>query len=1060
MQHLYLLLVIIMAGSWQLSAQSASSASAKVSKAIGFDQSKALRDIAPVEPGKILRTWKNKAVPNKVGMKKIVHQNGLPLHGEATAQHTMGARTTRNLVQNFEGVDNIYGYYPPDTQGDVGENYYLQITNVSFAVFDKTDGSVVYGPADNSTIWDGFTGPWTSTNDGDGIVLYDEVAERWLFSQFSLPNYPDGPFYELIAISQTDDPTGAWYRYAFAFDDMPDYPKFGIWPDGYYMAINQFSSGSLGWAGAGAVAFDRTAMLAGDPDAQMVYFDLAANSDPGSMLPSDMDGLTPPPAGTPNYFAYFNDDAFGYANDHMRIWEFDVDWENTANSTFTEAAILPTDPFDSDLCSAPRDQCIPQMGTAVQLESLAGRLMYRLQYRNFGTHQSMVVNHTVDEDGNGHAGIRWYEFRDTNNGNGWSIYQQGTYAPDADYRWMGSIAMDGQGNIALGYSVSSSQMYPSIRYTGRLASDPLGEMTFTEQEIIAGTGNQTGSAARWGDYSMMSVDPTDDATFWYTTEYIQTSGAANWQTRIASFAFASQMSATASATPAQICLGNTSQLAVQVVNGSGNYTYTWSSDPAGFTSVLANPVVSPQQTTTYTVEVDDGANTVSTEVVVTVFDPPTVQAGDDATVCGGSSYQLNGGAQNSASTLWTSAGDGTFDDALLLNATYSPGTNDLNNGQTTLTLTAYGQGDCADIGDSMELLFLEGPTVIAGADGQVCEGTAYPLSGQVEDAISYSWSTSGDGAFDDNGDLNTNYTPGTNDLQAGTVTLTLTATGTPPCEEVSDDLILQVDYQPVVDAGEDMTGCGGALVALQASATHYASLLWSTAGDGSFNDPTSPQSNYTPGANDLSTGSVVLSLTVEGLGACTAITDELLLTILPQPLVSAGGDTVICDYENLQLNGVVGNVLSAWWTSAGDGYFDDANVLNTIYYPGELDVLQGSVLLTLNSQVQAPCQSLIDELLLTLDPCLGTHQNPASEDWLLTLLPNPSNGRFILQLSGAQARVEVGLYNYQGNCVLKQEMSPKAAQYKVFELSHLPKGMYLLRFTSGKEKVTRRLIFD
>ncbi len=436
-------------------------------------------------------------------------------------------------ILNFEGVDNVNGVHPPDTQGDVGPDHYVQWVNLSFAIWDK-QGNLLYGPANGNTLWSGFGGVCETSNDGDPITLYDPLADRWLMSQFALPNFPYGPFYQCLAISQTPDPTGAWYRYQFLIstDKMNDYPHFGVWPDGYYMSINQFSSGSLSWAGAGVVAFERDQMLQGGT-AQMVYFDLyTVNYNYGGMLPADMDGLTPPPANSPNYFAEVDDGS----PDTLSIWEFHVDWNNTSNSTFgiggNPNAVLNIAPF-TPICPGSWN-CIPQPDVSQELDAIGDRLMYRLAYRNFGDHESLVVNHTVDAGG-GRAGVRWYEIR---NPAAPVIYQQGTFAPsDGLYRWMGSVAMDHVGNIALGYSVSSNTVYPSIRYTGRLADDPLGTMPQGEATIINGSGSQTSSYGRWGDYSMLTVDPVDDCTFWYTTEYIETTGYAPWQTRIASFRF-------------------------------------------------------------------------------------------------------------------------------------------------------------------------------------------------------------------------------------------------------------------------------------------------------------------------------------------------------------------------------------------------------------------------------------------------------------------------------------------------------------------------------------------
>ena len=440
------------------------------------------------------------------------------------------ALTIPTPLQNFEGVNNVNGVLPPDTNGDVGPNHYVQWVNLSFAIYSKS-GALLYGPAAGNTLWTGFGGPCQSSNDGDPIVQYDHLADRWMMSQFALPNYPSGPFYQCIAVSQTGDPTGAWYRYAFQISNtkLNDYPKFGVWPDGYYMSVNQFVGNT--WGGAGVVAFERNKMLLGQP-AQAVYFDLfAVDPNLGGMLPSDLDGPAPA-AGTPNYYLQVDDNGFGYPQDQIEVWQFSVNWSNPSTSTFTQAGVLPTAAFDSDMCAGSRN-CIPQQGTSVKLDAISDRLMYRLQYRNFGSYQTMVLNHTVDTNSADHAGIRWYELRNT--GGGWNIRQQGTFSPDTAHRWMGSIAMDGSGDIALGYSISSSTMFPAIRYTGRLAGDPLGQLPQGEGTIINGTGAQTHSASRWGDYSSLSIDPVDDCTFWYTNEYIQTTGSSPWRTRIGSF---------------------------------------------------------------------------------------------------------------------------------------------------------------------------------------------------------------------------------------------------------------------------------------------------------------------------------------------------------------------------------------------------------------------------------------------------------------------------------------------------------------------------------------------
>ncbi|MFQ5914786.1 MAG: hypothetical protein ACE5JS_16590 [Nitrospinota bacterium] len=438
-------------------------------------------------------------------------------------QDTINRSVIPAPIQNFEGINNVNGVLPPDTNGDVGPNHYIQMVNVSFAIYDKT-GTLLVGPLNINSLWSGFGGPCEFNNHGDPIVLYDPLANRWLLSQFvAFTN-------QCIAISKGPDPVASgWWLYDFPTGVVNDYPKFGVWPDAYYMG----SQRGYPCCGTDAWAFDRASMLIGAAATAQRFFD------PGPMmLPSDLDGSTLPPANAPNVFARLIDGAEWGGVDRLEMYEFSVDWTNPAFSTFTPLPDLPTAPFDRHMCTFGLiDECVPQPGTAQRLETLTAWLMHRLQYRNFGSHETLVVNHSVDVDGTDHAGIRWYELRKS--AGTWSINQQGSYAPDSDHRWMGSVAMDSAGNMALGYSVSSSTVFPSIRYTGRLASDPPGTMPQGEATVIAGSGSQTHSSGRWGDYSAMMVDPVDDCTFWYTQEYIETTGIANWQTRIASFKFPS-----------------------------------------------------------------------------------------------------------------------------------------------------------------------------------------------------------------------------------------------------------------------------------------------------------------------------------------------------------------------------------------------------------------------------------------------------------------------------------------------------------------------------------------
>ncbi len=506
-----------------------------------FDVSVPLRDMVKHAPAASSTSWKDGIVRNKFRVRPNTagqQPGGMSDPGLQTVDGMIPMDTT---LVNFQGNTNTEGYTPPDTHGDVGPNHYFQVVNCHYSIYTKT-GTLLVGPLANSSVFNGLP---NNSNDGDAVVLYDEQADRWLFSQFSLPFYPNGPYYMMIAVSQTSDPTGSWYRYQYSFTDLPDYPKFGVWGDAYYMSVNRFSAGAFNWAGVAAVAFNRSLMLAGSPSPAMVTFTKPSSDEAFGLLPSDCDG--PFPSGNPpNYFLYNYD---GGSSDHLGVYEFHVDWANTANSTFTNFLSLPVNSYTANITG------ITQPGTSVKLDVINDRMMYRLQYRNFGTYSSMVCNHTVDISASV-AGIRWYELRKTSGA--WSVYQQGTYSlSDNNSRWMGSIAQDSSGNMALGYSVSGSALYPSIRYTGRRKNDALNQMTIAEKGIYNGGGSQTSSGSRWGDYSAMSCDPSAKATYWYTTEYYTSTSSSAWKTRIASFRWANTPVVSTTAASNVTCTGAT-----------------------------------------------------------------------------------------------------------------------------------------------------------------------------------------------------------------------------------------------------------------------------------------------------------------------------------------------------------------------------------------------------------------------------------------------------------------------------------------------------------------------
>lgn len=519
-----------------------------VDRAVRFDVSKPLRSIAPVP----FAAGEPRQVPNRSrNLAKRARPSALardPLLGASSyAPVPQGAMP--DPILTFEGTtdaDNELlaggAIVPSDTNGDVGPNHYVQFNNLVFEVFDKTTGASLFGPLPGNALFSDFGGPCEEKNDGDSLVLYDQLADRWLLSQFAID---DG--LQCVAVSTSPDPTGSYYRYAFYVTPglENDYPKIGVWPDAYYSTYRRFPVEAFASV---AAAFEREKMLAGDPGARQVTFVIPAPAGIGcegdgscwdGVLPSHLEGKFPPPVGTPNFFVMADDDEANggsppdLTRDFYRVWKFHVDWSTPASSTFTGPVSLAVPEMDVNLCGF--GPCVPQPATNSRLHTLAYFTMYRLVYRNFGTHEALWVNNTVDV-GDERAGIRWAEIRDP--GGAPTLHQTGTLGPDDGvHRWMGSLAVDGKGNMALGYSASSADLYPSIRYAGRLASDPPGLLAQTESEMYAGTGSQAASFNRWGDYSSMSVDESDDCTFWFTTEYYETTGAFDFKTRVGSFRF-------------------------------------------------------------------------------------------------------------------------------------------------------------------------------------------------------------------------------------------------------------------------------------------------------------------------------------------------------------------------------------------------------------------------------------------------------------------------------------------------------------------------------------------
>ncbi len=524
----------------------------QVFKAVGFAVSESVSSFGPAQPekGKSSRKMgraeeQARQVPNKLPFRKQV--DGAVHDVERNLAEFLPSPMPSPLL-SFEGIssnDNAaaYGFriIPPDTNGDVGLNHYVQAVNSLVRIFDK-QGNPLTPPFKLSSLFSSLGTLCSQRDDGDPIVLYDPLADRWILSQFCIA-FP--PFRQMIAVSKSSDPTGSYFVYEFVMPNIKlnDYPKFGVWSDAIYMSTDQFLGSN--YAGSGVFAFNKMKLYSGSSDANYIYFDLASPTTIrlGNLLPADLDGLKPPPTGMPGIFVGYTATEYGDPIDAIRLFEFRADFNNPSNSTFAERAEspIPVAPFDPTSPDGRADILQPPPGEA--LDSQSDRLMYRVAYRNFGDYDSLVLNQTVRISAVGEiyrAGVRVYELRRNLPNSSFQVHFQATVGEPENSRWMASVAQDHQGNIAVGYSFASEQKKPSILYTGRLSSDPPGTFR-TENVLINGTGVQTAFGFRWGDYSQMSIDPTDDCSFWLTNEYYtlesQQESPFGWLTKIGKFRF-------------------------------------------------------------------------------------------------------------------------------------------------------------------------------------------------------------------------------------------------------------------------------------------------------------------------------------------------------------------------------------------------------------------------------------------------------------------------------------------------------------------------------------------
>jgi len=517
-----------------------------------------LRDMTPIDPDKVVKHWHPEPMPPKLSKKR---GGSAKAKTAAAVQTEAGAQASAPTTGvSFEGVGvGLAGFTPssnpPDVNGRVGPTQYVQWNNTSFAVFNKTTGALEYGPTAGNTLFQSLGGVCASHNDGDPVVSYDILAGRWVLSQFAVAGPAGSYSHQCIAVSTTEDATGEYYVYDFETDktNFIDYPHTGVWPDGYYMSAHVYTAAPTDLSPIGLpvappnaffqgriYVFERQKMINGLP-ARMQSRDLGTEF---GFLPADLDSLTPPPAGEAEFVLGPN---FGLTNltDSFRVL---ITWDPAPTINAIPGSIQ--DGLDNAPCVGDANTqraCVPEPAPAAltdYLDNLGGHFMYRLAYRNQGANESLVVSGPTLGSTADHGAVRWFEFRNSGSSTTTpTLFQAGTYDPDNAYRWMPSIAMDRAGNIALGYSKSSTTIKPGIYVTGRLVTDPAGTMG-AETEMQAGLGVQVAPAGnRWGDYSAMTLDPIDQCTFYYTNEYLKTNGAFNWSTRITSYQFPTCQSA-------------------------------------------------------------------------------------------------------------------------------------------------------------------------------------------------------------------------------------------------------------------------------------------------------------------------------------------------------------------------------------------------------------------------------------------------------------------------------------------------------------------------------------
>lgn len=685
----------------------------EVKKSVCFFKTKSIRESRTVLPGihkEEQREFRNHFPYGTKKMKTLAE----PVD-KAVLQKAQGSIKIRGALLNFEGVGNENGIRPADPNGEVGPNHYIQTVNSSFAIWDK-DGNLLYGPADNKTLWESFPGGWNDLFWADPVFKYDHMVDRWVISSLAA-SLSGGTNYQMVAVSVTPDPLGEYYCYAFEFELFNDYPKMAIWPDGYYITYNMYdNSDPVEFLYSLVTVIDSEAMLAGEPEITMIQFEIP---DPDSErffpMAADLRGKNIPEDEPCFIITVDNHNPENPWELSLDVYEFQTDWKEPENSQFGIVAQFDLGTFESFIPYGPG---APQKGSSINVMTVPLYLMYPVTYRQLNDHDAIVCCHTI-WDGNIHY-IKWYELRKEEAG--WYMYQSGNYAPGDEHCYIPSISINGNGDIALGYAVSSKDIYPSIRLTGRRAEDPMGTMSFQEIELFKGLNYANTYISfydqnMWGDYASMMVDPVDDTTFWFTHTYTRaTISYGNWATRIFSFNLAGETTLPYADAGNDALTCNSPFFTTQgyaenyssvmwTTSGDGNFTSNYNINA----TYLRGPddLANGQATLTIRLSGYEAGMATADSMILYVNKEPEVYAGPDIIIDTGGLAILQGEVNFSYEYFWASLGDGSFTDSSLLDAIYTPGTGDIENGQVVLTLIALEVSPCnGSVNDSLTVFIL------------------------------------------------------------------------------------------------------------------------------------------------------------------------------------------------------------------------------------------------------------------------------------------------------------------------------------------------------------------